>query len=130
MALIGALGDITFQVSRRAIKTFDNMKWDSGTSYSTHQIHLQPPKLEYVGIEADTISFTMNFNIFYGINPVKEINALERARLQGKVMRLVIGNKIYGKKWVITKTSKDLEKFDNKGNLLSTKINISLMAYR
>ena len=44
-------------------------------------------------------------------------------------MRLVIGNKIYGRRWVITKTSKDLEKFDNRGNLLSAKINISLQAY-
>lgn len=130
MALIGALGDITFQVSRRYIKTFNDMKWESSTSYATHQIHLQTPKIEYTGIDADTISFTMNFNVFYGIDPVKEINALEKARLQGKVMRLVIGNKIYGRKWVITKTSKELERFDNKGRLLSAKINVSLLAYR
>ena len=130
MALIGALGDINFHVSRRAIKTFDNLKWDSGSSYAEHDIHLQSPKLELTGTEADTMSFSMEFNVFYGVDPVKEINALEKARIKGEAMRLVLGNKIYGRRWVITKTSKSLERFDNRGNLLVAKINISLKAYR
>ena len=71
----------------------------------------------------------MSFSVFYGIDPVREINNIARARITGEAMRLVIGNKIYGRKWVITKTSKDLEKFDNHGNLLSVKINVSLQAY-
>lgn len=129
MALIGALGDITFRVSRNAIKTFNNMKWSSGAKYASHDVHLQAPKLEYTGIESDNISFDMSFSVFNGIDPVKEINALEAARITGEIMRLVIGNKIYGRKWVITKTAKDLEKFDNHGNLLAAKINVSLQAY-
>ena len=129
MALIGALGDITFHVSRNAIKTFDNMKWSSGAKYASHDVHLQAPKLEYTGIESDNISFDMSFSVFYGIDPVREINNIERARIAGEAMRLVIGNRIYGKKWVITKISKGLEGFDNRGNLLSAKINISLQAY-
>lgn len=130
MALIGALGNISFHVSRNAIKTFDNMKWTSGVKYASHDIHLQAPKLEFVGIESDSISFDMQFSVFYGVDPVKEINKIAKARLKGEVMRLVIGNKIYGKKWVITKASKDLEKFDNHGNLLATKISITLEAYK
>jgi hypothetical protein len=129
VALIGALGDITFHVSRNAIKTFDNMKWSSGAKYASHDVHLQAPKLEYTGIESDNISFDMSFSVFYGIDPVREINNIARARITGEAMRLVIGNKIYGRKWVITKTSKDLEKFDNHGNLLAVKINVSLQAY-
>lgn len=129
MALIGALGDITFHVSRRAIKTFDDMKWDSGATYASHNVHMQAPHLEYTGLDTDTLSFTMQFSAYYGIDPVKEINAVELARITGKAMRLVIGNKIYGRRWVIVKTSKDLQKFDGYGNLLAAKINISLKAY-
>lgn len=105
------------------------MKWSSGANYASHDVHLQAPKLEYTGIESDNISFDMSFSVFYGIDPVREINNIERARITGEAMRLVIGNKIYGRKWVITKTSKDLEKFDNHGNLLAIKINVSLQAY-
>lgn len=72
----------------------------------------------------------MVFSAFLGINPIKEIIKLLDAERTGKVMRLVIGSKAYGKnKWVITKTSKDLEKFDNQGNLLVAKVSISLKAY-
>jgi predicted deacetylase len=72
----------------------------------------------------------MNFSAFLGVNPIKEINKLLEAERKGKIMRLVIGNKPYGKyKWVIEKTSKDLERFDNKGNLLIAKVSISLKEY-
>ncbi len=130
MAVIGALGNITFSVSKRAIKTFDEMSWESGVNYAQHSIHLKPPKLEMIGVGADTISFSMDFSAFLGVNPIKEINKLEKAMKKGEVMRLVIGNRLYGKKWVITKISKGLERFDNKGLLLKTKVNVSLLAYR
>lgn len=129
MAVIGALGKITFSVSKRSIKTFDNMKWDSGTDYAQHGIHLKAPKLERTGEQAEALNFDMVFSAFLGINPVKEINALEKARKKGEVMRLVIGNKIYGKRWVITKVSKGLEKFDNKGRLLKASVSVSLLGY-
>lgn len=130
MAVIGALGNITFSVSNRSIKTFDTISWESGVNYAEHSIHLRSPKIEFTGLQADTISFNMDFSAFLGVNPVKEINSLERAMRTGEVMRLVIGNKIYGRRWVITKASKQLEKYDNKGQLLKARVNVSLLAYR
>lgn len=130
MATIAALGEITFSVSKKAIKTFSNMKWDSSVQYASHARHLLTPKIEYTGANSDTITFNMYFSVFTGINPEKEIENLLEAERKGKIMRLVIGNKIYGEKWVITKTSKALERFDKKGNLLVAKINISLLAYK
>ena len=130
MALIGVLGDITFAVSRNGVKTFEDLKWNSGTSYAKHDIHLLAPKLELTAEEADDLSFTMYLSRYLGINPVLEINNIERARKEGEVMRLVVGNKIYGERWVITKSSKSLERYDGAGELLVAKVNISLMAYR
>lgn len=130
MAVVGTLGDIVFSVSRRKVKTFDGLKWESSAKYATHDRHLKDVLLEYTGTDADTISFTMFFSAFLGVNPMGEITKLLKAERSGKVMRLVIGNKAYGKnKWVITKTSKDLEKFDKRGNLLAAKVNVSLKAY-
>lgn len=130
MAVIGTLGDIVFSVSRGQVKTFDGMKWDSSVQYATHNRHLKDPLLEYTGTDLDTISFTMVFSAFLGVNPIAEITKLLNAERSGQIMRLVIGSKAYGKyKWVITKTSKDLERFDNKGNLIIAKVSVSLKAY-
>ena len=130
MATIGTLGDIVFSVSRNQVNTFDGLKWDSSAQYATHNRHLKDVLLEYTGTDADKISFSMYFSVFLGVDPMTEIIKLLNAERSGKVMRLVIGSKAYGKnKWVITSTSKQLERYDNKGNLLIAKVDVSLMAY-
>lgn len=131
MAVIGTLGtDIVFSVSRKQVKTFDGLTWDSSVRYAEHDRHLKDTLLEYTGLEADTISFSVLFSIFLGVDPMQEIIKLLTAEREGRVMRLVIGSKAYGKnKWVITKTSKNLQRFDNRGNLLAAKVEISLKAY-
>lgn len=130
MAVIGTLGDIVFKVSRKQVKTFDDMKWESSAKYATHDRHLKDVLLEYTGTDADSISFTVYFSAFLGVNPMREITKLLDAERKGQIMRLVIGSKAYGKnKWVIEKTSKSLERFDHKGNLLIAKVSVSLKAY-
>ena len=130
MATIGTLGDIVFSVSKNQVNTFDGLKWSSSAQYASHNRHLKDVLLEFTGTDADKITFSMYFSVFLGIDPMGEIVKLLTAERSGKVMRLVIGSKAYGKnKWVITGTSKDLERFDNKGNLLIAKVNVSLMAY-
>lgn len=130
MAVIGSLDNIVFSVSRGLVKTFDGMKWDNSVQYATHNRHLKDPLLEFTGSDADTISFKMTFSVFLGVDPMAEITKLLSAERSGKIMRLVIGSKAYGKyKWVITKTSNDLERFDGKGNLLVAEVSVSLKAY-
>lgn len=130
MAVIGTLGDIVFSVSRGQVKTFDGMKWESSAQYATHNRHLKQPLLEFTGTDLDTISFSMVLSVFLGVNPMGEITKLLGAVRAGKIMRLVIGSKAYGTyKWVITKVSTDLERFDNKGNLLHAKVSVSLKMY-
>lgn len=131
MAVIGTLGtDIVFSVSRKQVKTFDGLMWESSVKYAEHDRHLRDTLLEYVGLEADTISFSVLFSVFLGVDPMKEIVKLLNAERQGRVMRLVIGSKAYGiNKWVITKTSKNLQRFDNRGNLLAARVDITLKAY-
>ncbi len=130
MAIIGSLGDTIFSVSRSKINTFDSIKWDSSVNYSEIDRHLKDPLLEYTGTGADRISFSMYFSVFLGVNPLDEIVKLLNAERKGTIMFLIIGPKKYGKnKWVIDKTSKTLERFDNKGNILTAKVDVSLIAY-
>ena len=130
MATIGTLGNIVFSVSRNRVNTFDGMKWESSAQYASHNRHLRDVLLEFTGTDADKISFKMFFSVFLGVNPTAEIIKLLQAERSGRIMRLVIGSRAYGKhRWVITSTSKDLERFDNRGNLLEASVNVSLMAY-
>lgn len=130
MAIIGTLGDIIFSVSERKVKTFNDMKWETSANYATHDRHMQDDLLEFLGTEPGTISFSMHFSVMLGVNPVNELNKVLSAEKSGQVMRLVIGHKVYGRhKWVITKTSKSLERFDKKGNLWIASIDISLKEY-
>ncbi len=130
MAVIGSFGDIIFSVSTKEVKTFDNMKWDSSAKYVEHDRHLRDPLLEFTGTNADKISFTMYFSIFLGVDPLWEIGKLLAMERKGIANYLVIGSKRYGRhKWVINGTPKDLERFDNKGRMMSAKCTINLVAY-
>lgn len=130
MASIGTFGDIVFSVSKSQVNTFDGMKWDSSAKYASHNRHLKDVLLEFTGTDADKITFSMYFSVFLGVDPMTEIVKLLNIERSGRAERLIIGKKGYGKyKWVITSTSKDLERFDDRGNLIVAKVNVSLMAY-
>ena len=130
MATIGSWGDFTFYVSRQAVKTFDGLKWDSAAKYSTHERHLKEPLLEFTGTDVESMTFTMFFSVYLGVNPIKELSKLLQAMRRGEVHRLVIGPKAYGtNKWVITKLSNSLERYDNRGNLLVASVNVTMQSY-
>ena len=127
MAVIGTWGDITFAVSRNQIKTFDGLKWDSGAKYSTHDRHLKEPLLEFTGTDVESMTFTMFFSAFLGVNPIAEVSKLLKAMRRGEVHRLVIGPKAYGtNKW---KLSNSLPRYDNRGNLLVAKVSVTMKSY-
>ena len=130
MATIGTLGDIVFSVSKRQVRTFENMVWEGSAQYAEHNRHLQDVLLEFTGTDPDTITFKMYFSAFLGVNPTAEIVKLLTAKRTGRILRLVIGSRAYGKhRWVITKTSKALERFDHEGNLIVARVTVSLKAY-
>lgn len=128
MALIGTWGTIVFSVKPTEIKTFDNLKWAIGAKYTTHTRHLKEPLLEFTGVDVETLSLTMFFSAYLGVNPKKELDKLVSAVREGKVHRLVIGTDNYGK-FVIEKLSNNLEKIDNRGNLLVATVTVSMKSY-
>ena len=130
MAIVGSWGNITFAVSRQTVKTFDGLEWESGVKYSTHDRHLKEPLLEFTGTDVESMSFSMFFSAFLGVNPIAEVSKLLKAMRRGEVHRLVIGPKAYGTgRWVITKVSNSLERYDNRGNLLVAKVNVTMNSY-
>ena len=104
MARIGSFGDLVFSVSDKTVRTFDSMSWDFSADYATHDRHIKADLLEYIGPSIETISFSMVFSVFLGVNPLKEIRRLRNMVQSGYAQRLVIGGKVYGSyKWVMQK---------------------------
>ena len=73
MAVLGALGDIVFSVSRNRINTIDGVKWETGVRFAQHDRHLKIPLLEFTGNSMDTISFSLllHTKTINGIYPKK-----------------------------------------------------------
>lgn len=102
--VIGSLGDVVFQVSRDTVMTIDNIQWNSGAKWEEHQRHLQDPAMEFVGMEADEMSFEIYLSRTLGVDPMEQIVKLFTYERNGTLLPLTIGNKKYGKyRWVIKK---------------------------
>lgn len=130
MAKIGTFGDLTFSVSDKTVRTFEGMNWDFSAKYTTHDRHIQPDLLEYMGPEIESVSFSAVFSVFLGTNPYKEIKKLRQMVRDGRAERLVLGGKVYGSyKWVMQKGTAELKRFDGKGNLWAAKVKITLEEY-
>lgn len=130
MAQIGSFGDLTFKVSDKFVRTFDGMSWDFSAKYATHDRHISEDLLEYMGPEIETISFSMVLSVFLGVDPMEQIEILQKMVRKGYAERLVIGGKVYGSyKWVMEKGSVEMQKFDKHGNLWAAKVKVTLKEY-
>ena len=112
------------------IRTFEKLQWDVGASYATHDRHMMPDLLEFLGPDLETISLPVKFSVFLGTNPIQEVERLRAMIRSGTVERLVLGGHVYGDyKWAITKMSAELKTFDNRGNCWAANTTLSLKEY-
>ena len=128
--VLGALGDIVFQVSDDTVQTLNNMSWGGAARYATHQRHACPAMTEYTGDGADTLSFDIVLSAYLGVNPQTVIAQLFAYKRAGTALSFVLGDKAYGRyRWVITKHAIKSQFFDGEGNLTQCKVTVSLQEY-
>lgn len=128
--MIGTFGDVVFKTSSNEIRTFEDFVRSATARWAKHDIHLQKPKSEYLGPDIDTISFTMRFDIRYGMNPRKEMDLLLDMSRTGKAETLIIGGKGLGiNKWYIESITQNWGAVDNKGLLLTSSADLTLKEY-
>ena len=72
----------------------------------------------------------MHFSASHGVNPRKELDRFVVKAREGRADYLIIGNKRIGVgKWYISDVGEDWNYFDNKGNVLSANINVTMEEY-
>lgn len=130
MNTIGSLGSVVFMVSPNLIRTLHDFTRSASGRWANHEVLLKKPVSQFIGPGLDTISFTMRFDIRYGINPRKELDALVELERSGKTMPLIIGGKGVGvNRWKITSLEQKWEDIDNRGNVLAATASITLEEY-
>lgn len=127
---LGSLGPVVFVATPETMRTFQNFTRSGASRYADHEILGKKPKTQWVGPGLDTITFTMVFDAFYGLNPRKELNQLVEIERAGKAMPLAVGGVGIGVyMWVITSLEQTWDVIDNQGYVLKATANISLKEY-
>ena len=128
--MIGCLGDIVFQVSEEITETIRDVEWSGSARYSTHQRHNMNALTEFTGIDPDTMKFTITLTREVGVDVAAEIAKIFKLERSGEAVRLVIGDKAYGKyRWNVVKHSAQITAHDKKGNPICAEVALELQEY-
>ena len=122
--------DIVFSVSDRKVQTFKDMTRTVGSQWATHSRIGRKDQAEYLRPTLQKITFTMELNALYGVNPRTMLNKLANLAERGTVNTLVIGGMRVGiYRWRITDISEEWETIYNGGELARAKVNVTMQEY-
>ena len=128
--LIGFMAGVPFIVSKNYVRTFDGYSRSGSGRWANHNIIGAKPIAEFIGPDAEKISFSMLLRSDMGISPNNELNSLHKLRDEGRYFSLVIGGqKIGSNSWVIESIGESVNFWDKFGNILSVKVDITLAEY-
>lgn len=128
--VIGCLGDIVFQVSEEVTETIRDVEWSGSARYATHQRHNMNALTEFTGRDPDTIKFTITLTRELNVKIIPEIVKIWNMERDGEAVRLVIGDKGYGKyRWNVVKHSAKYIAHDKKGNPICAEVALELQEY-
>lgn len=128
--VIGALGDIVFQVSAETVETINKVVWSGAARYAKQDRHLIDSLTEFTGLEPDSISFEMELSAYLGVDPLSEIIKIWQYERTGKTLVFIIGDKSFGKyRWVIEKHQVKMKNFGKGGKLMAATVSINLLEY-
>lgn len=128
--MIGSFGEVVYVATYETLRTFKDFNRKSAGRWAKHEVLGRKPVTQWLGPGLDTISFTMMFDVAYGINPRQEMEALLEIERTGTAQDLTIGGKSLGAGlWIITSLEQTWNVIDNQGNLLQGTVTISLEEY-
>lgn len=126
--MLASYGKITFKVTEEEIKIFNNFTISRKARYVAHERINNKPLLQFMGLEADTISF--NIQLIEGVtgNIVGDLKVLKNMFTKAEVHPLFLGSKKLGS-FVIESISEAYSMMDNFGNLEIVNVSLSLREY-
>lgn len=128
--IVGYMGTIPFLTSKNIVRTIDGFSRSGEGRWAKHDIIGQKPVLEFIGPDAEEISFKILLRSDLGVSPLSEIKTLNEMRDSGAAFALVLGNKTVGDNlWVLKSVSYDVTYWNRYGTPLSAEVSVSLQEY-
>ena len=128
---IGHIGKtVVFETSDRKILNFTKMQRTVKGRWASHSRVGKKPKKQFLGPDADQVTFNITLNAEHGVRPRKTVENIEKLIRTGKPQTVVIGSKKVGSnKYVITEISENWETILNKGEVVKITCDITLEEY-
>jgi len=128
---IGHIGKtVVFETSDRKILNFTKMQRTVKGRWASHSRIGKKPKKQFLGPDADQLTFSITLNAEHGLRPRKTIENIEKLIRTGKPQTVVIGSKKVGSnKYAITEISESWETILNKGEVVKITCDITLEEY-
>ena len=125
--VIGALGDVIFEVSSEKVETLRDVKRQSRARLATHEIVAGKSVLEFLGLEPDEITFTMQLNADLGVDVRAEHTRLLNMLREGEPQWLVLGGRALGQgRWYVTELTARTEHTDGWGLATFVTLDVTL----
>ena len=128
---IGHIGKtVVFETSDAKILNFKKMQRIVKGRWASHSRVGKKPKKQFLGPDADQLTFTITLNAEHGVKPRKTVENIEKLIRTGKPQTVVIGSKKIGSnKYVITEISENWETILNQGEVVKIICDITLEEY-
>ena len=128
---IGHIGKtVVFETSDAKILNFTKMQRTVKGRWASHSRIGKKPKKQFLGPDADQLTFSITLNAEHGVRPRKTIENIEKLIRTGKPQTVVIGSKKVGSnKYAITEISESWETILNKGEVVKITCDITLEEY-
>ena len=126
--MLASYGKITFKVTEKEIKIFNDFSISRKARYVAHERINNKPLLQFMGLEADSISFNMQLVQGLTGDVSDDLKTLQDMFKKAEVHPLFLGQKKLGS-FVIESMSEAYSMMDNFGNLEIVNINLSLREY-
>jgi len=134
--MLGAIGSkdiddvILFEVSSEVLLTIDNFVRRNRVRFAKHDVLLRKPVSQYIGPELDDITFQIVLKAQFGVNPQEEFNKLIHLQRRGATLSMLLGKTAFGTfRWRIVNLTNPWEIINDKGQCMSSTIDISLEEY-
>ena len=126
--MLASYGKITFKVTEKEIKIFNDFSISRKARYVAHERINNKPLLQFMGLDADSISF--NMQLVQGItgNVSDDLKSLQDMFKKAEVHPLFLGQKKLGS-FVIESMNEAYRMIDNLGNLEVVNVSLSLKEY-
>lgn len=128
MAITGSFGKYVFEINPERKVTYSDLNIETEANWAEHQMLNVKPRSEFLHAGKKNISLSIYFSIALGIIPEKELEGLRTMQDTGEYASLIIGSKNKGK-FYLNSISEEHKSFDNKGNPISIKAELSFKEF-